>query len=204
MRGGVIDDEAILRERNVLKRLLRRLTPRNDILFMPPHPQTILGIDPGFGRMGFGAISLDHGIVRLIDYGVITTKSTDTFDERLVQIAEDIRALLKEHKPDLIGIEKLFFGKSSTTAMYVSEVRGVVRLLCAEARVPIVEFTPAQIKKTTTGDGKANKQGMQKMVQHLLGLKLIPKPDDAADALAVALTAVGSTNRALAKKTRII
>lgn len=153
--------------------------------------QTILGIDPGFGRMGFGAIRVDGVLVRLIDYGVITTTSTDTFDERLVQIAEDIRALLKEHKPDLIGIEKLFFGKSSTTAMRVSEVRGIVRLLCAEARVPIVEFTPAQIKKTTTGDGKAPKQAMQKMVQHLLQLKNIPKPDDAADALAIALTAVG-------------
>ena len=153
--------------------------------------QIILGIDPGFGRMGFGAIRVEGVLVRLIDYGVITTKSTETFDERLVQIAEDVRALLKEHKPDLIGIEKLFFGKSSTTAMRVSEVRGVVRLLCAEAHVPIVEFTPSQIKKTTTGDGKATKQGMQKMVQHLLQLKNIPKPDDAADALAIALTAVG-------------
>jgi crossover junction endodeoxyribonuclease RuvC len=158
---------------------------------MPQHPQTILGIDPGFGRMGFGLIRVEGMAARLIDYGVITTKSTDTFDERLVQIAEDIRAILKEHKPDLIGIEKLFFGKSSTTAMHVSEVRGVVRLLCAEQGVPIVEFTPAQIKKTTTGDGKATKQGMQKMVQHLLGLKQIPRPDDAADALAIALTAVG-------------
>lgn len=153
--------------------------------------QTILGIDPGFGRMGFGAIRVDGIVVRLIDYGVITTKSTETFDERLVQIAEDVRALLKEHKPDLIGMEKLFFGKSSTTAMRVSEVRGVVRLLCAEQKIPMVEFTPSQIKKTTTGNGAATKQGMQKMVQHLLQLKNIPRPDDAADALAVALTAVG-------------
>lgn len=153
--------------------------------------QTILGIDPGFGRMGFGLIRVDGAIVHLIDYGVITTKSTETFDERLLQIAEDIRALLKQHKPELVGIEKLFFGKSSTTAMHVSEVRGVVRLLCAEQKIPIIEFTPAQIKKTTTGDGKAPKQAMQKMIQHLLGLKQIPRPDDAADALAIALTAVG-------------
>ena len=158
---------------------------------MKNNSQTILGIDPGFGRMGFGAIRVDGAIVRLIDYGVITTKSTDTFDERLVQIAEDIREILKTHKPDLIGIEKIFFGKSSTTAMRVSEVRGVVRLLCAEQQVTIVEFTPAQIKKTTTGDGKATKHGMQKMVQYLLQLKSIPRPDDAADALAIALTAVG-------------
>jgi len=155
-------------------------------------PHIILGIDPGFGRMGFGAISVHGNIVRVLDFGVITTASTEEFDTRLVQIAQDVRALLKQHHPQLIAMEKLFFGKSSTTAMRVSEVRGMVRLLCAEANIPIIEFTPAQIKKTTTGDGKAGKAGMQKMVQHLLGLKTIPKPDDAADALAVALTAVGN------------
>ena len=152
----------------------------------------ILGIDPGFGRMGFGVLSVDVSVIRLVDYGVITTSSTETFEERLVQIAEDVRVLLKKHKPQLVAIEKLFFGKSSTTAMCVAEVRGVVKLLCAEKNIQIVEFGPAQIKKATTGDGNAPKKGMQKMVQHLLGLKSIPRPDDAADALAVALTAVGN------------
>lgn len=154
--------------------------------------KTILGIDPGFGRMGFGVLSIDGPIIRLVDYGVIITPSTETFEKRLVQIADDVRVLLKKHKPQLIAIEKLFFGKSSTTAMRVAEVRGVVKLLCTECQIPIVEFGPAQIKKATTGDGNAPKKGMQKMVQHLLGLKSIPKPDDAADALAIALTAVGN------------
>ena len=134
-----------------------------------PSAQIILGIDPGFGRMGFGLIRVDGSIVRLIDYGVITTKSTDTFDERLVQIAEDIREILKTHKPDLIGIEKLFFGKSSTTAMRVSEVRGVVRLLCAEQKVPVVEFTPAQIKKTTTEMARRQNKECKKWFSICLG-----------------------------------
>jgi len=158
---------------------------------MRAQEQIILGIDPGFGRMGFGVICVRVHGAELVDYGVMTTDKDQVFDERLVDLAKDIRSLLQEHKPTIIGIEKLFFGKSSTTAMRVSEVRGVVRLLCAEKGIPIVEFTPAQIKKATTGDGKANKQGMQKMVQILLGLKEIPRPDDAADALAVALTAAG-------------
>lgn len=153
--------------------------------------EIILGIDPGFGRMGFGIISVEKGKTIALDYGVITTPQEDVFEERLVAIADDLTALLKQHKPTRVGIEKLFFGKSSTTAMRVAEVRGVVRLLCAQAGIPVIELAPSQIKKTTTGDGKATKQAMQQMVQMLLSLKAIPRPDDAADALAIALAAVG-------------
>lgn len=151
----------------------------------------ILGIDPGFGRMGFGVIYTEGMNAGLIDYGVITTTSGDDFPNRLVHIAHDLQDLILHHKPQVFAVEKLFFGKSSTTAMRVAEARGVALMLASQAGIPIVEFTPAQIKKATTGDGKATKQGMQKMVMQLLGLDRIPKPDDAADALAIALTAVG-------------
>ena len=153
----------------------------------------ILGIDPGFGRMGFGCLHVAGGSISPIDYGVISTPSGDAFEDRLLAIANDLHALMVQHQPDLVVIEKLFFAKNSTTAMKVAEARGVAQLMAAQLRIPIMEFTPAQIKKAVTGDGKAGKAAMQKMVKHLLGLKRIPKPDDAADALAVAITA--STKR---------
>lgn len=152
---------------------------------------TIMGIDPGFGRMGFGVIYVEGMSATLIDYGVITTKSGEAFENRLLHIANDLEELFVHHKPNYVAIEKLFFGKSATTAMRVAEARGIALLMTARAGVPIAEFTPAQIKKATTGDGKATKAGMQKMVQQLLSLDRIPKPDDAADALAIALTAMG-------------
>ncbi len=149
----------------------------------------ILGIDPGFGRMGFGCVCVEKHGVRALDFGVMTTTNTGIFEDRLLHLAHDLNELISTLKPDLIVVEKLFFGKSVTTAMKVSEVRGVVRLLAAQARVPVLEFGPAQVKKAITGSGTATKQGMQKMVAQLLGLPRIPRPDDAADALALALTA---------------
>jgi crossover junction endodeoxyribonuclease RuvC len=148
----------------------------------------ILGIDPGFDRLGFGFLGVQGSKVRVIDYGVITTDKALSFEKRLAQIAVDLRELIKEHKPDVMGIETLFFAQNTTTAMTVAEARGVVRLIAAEHTVPIVEFGPSQIKKALTGDGKANKQAMEMMITKLLNLTAVPKPDDAADALAVALT----------------
>jgi crossover junction endodeoxyribonuclease RuvC len=155
--------------------------------------QLILGIDPGFDRLGFGFLQVCGSVVKVVDYGVITTDRESTFEERLKQIADDLRSLLLQFKPDVMGIEKLFFAQNTTTAMDVAEARGVVRLAAAEHSVPVVEFTPAQIKKALTGDGKANKAAMEMMITKLLNLPAVPKPDDAADALAVALTA--STSR---------
>lgn len=149
----------------------------------------ILGLDPGYGRMGFGVIYVEGAQVQLIDYGVATTTAGDDFERRLLSLGNDLHELFEHHQPDLVAVEKLFFGKSSTTAMKVAHARGVALMMAAQAQAPIIEYTPAQIKKALTGDGKAGKAAMQKMVKQLFNLQRIPKPDDAADAIAVALTA---------------
>jgi crossover junction endodeoxyribonuclease RuvC len=154
-----------------------------------PEGKIILGIDPGFGRMGFGVIHVEGKQIQLVDYGVAMTTSGDAFERRLLSLANDLHDIFEHHEPHAVAIEKLFFGKSSTTAMKVAEARGIANLMAAQAGVPVFEFTPAQIKKAVTGDGKATKGAMQKMVKQLLGLPKIPKPDDAADAIAVAITA---------------
>ncbi len=148
----------------------------------------ILGIDPGYGRMGFGVILVKGHEIQLVDYGVITTENDD-FEKRLLNIATDLTEIFARNKPDVMAIEKLFFGKSSTTAMKVSEARGVALLISAQNNVPVLEFAPSQIKLAMTGNGGADKKGMQEMVKTLLSLPRVPKPDDAADALAVAITA---------------
>ncbi len=148
-----------------------------------------MGLDPGYGRMGFGVVFVSGGKIELVDYGVAVTVSGDVFASRLLSLANDLHALFEHHRPHTVAIEKLFFGKSSTTAMKVAEARGVAMLMAAQADAPVFEFTPAQVKKGLTGDGKATKAGMQKMVKEILGLSQIPKPDDAADALALAIVA---------------
>lgn len=152
-----------------------------------------MGLDPGYGRMGFGVIYVEGAHMSLVDYGVATTTSGDTFENRLLSLAGDLGDLFTHHQPHAVAIEKLFFGKSSTTAMNVAHARGVALLMAAQAGCPVFEFTPAQVKKAVTGDGKAGKVAMQKMVKELLNLPKPPKPDDAADALAIAITA--STKR---------
>ena len=149
----------------------------------------ILGLDPGYGRMGFGVIFVSGGKMELVDYGVAVTVSGDAFEQRLLSLGNDLHALFEHHKPHLVAVEKLFFGKSSSTAMKVAEARGVAMLMAAQSGAPVIEYTPAQVKKGLTGDGKASKAGMQKMVRQLLNLPTLPKPDDAADALAVAIVA---------------
>ncbi len=152
-----------------------------------------MGLDPGYGRMGFGVIYVEGAQMSLVDYGVATTTSGDTFENRLLSLANDLGDLFAHHQPQAVAIEKLFFGKSSTTAMNVAHARGVALLMAAQAGCPVFEFTPAQVKKAVTGDGKAGKTAIQKMVKELLNLPKPPKPDDAADALAIAITA--STKR---------
>ena len=149
----------------------------------------IIGIDPGYGRMGFGVILVEGNKIQLIDYGVAMTTAGDAFERRLLSLANDLHEIFEHHKPDAMAIEKLYFGTNTTTAMKVAEARGIANLMAAQAAIPVFEYTPSQIKKALTGDGKAGKSAMQKMVKQLLGLPKIPKPDDAADAIAVAITA---------------
>ncbi len=153
----------------------------------------IMGLDPGYGRMGFGVIYVEGAKMQLVDYGVATTIAGDAFENRLLHLGNDLHALFEHHKPDVVAVEKLFFGKNSTTALNVAHARGVALLMAAQSGCPLIEYTPAQIKKAVTGDGAAGKRAMQNMVKLLLDLPKIPKPDDAADALAVAITA--STKR---------
>lgn len=149
----------------------------------------ILGIDPGYGRTGFGALRITPGKTEAIDYGIITTDAALDFPMRLLDLGRDIDQLLKELAPDLVGIEKLHFAQSTTNALQVAEARGVIQFHCAKHGIPVVEFAPNQIKLAVTGDGHADKKAMAMMVTKILNLKQTPKIDDAADALAVALTA---------------
>lgn len=148
----------------------------------------ILGIDPGFGRMGFGCVYVSGNEMQAVDFGVMTTTSGDAIENRLLHLATDLNEVIGHLKPSVIAVEKLFFANNATTAMRVAEARGVVLLLAAQAGVPVVEVGPAQVKKAVTGDGAAGKAAMQKMVAKLLNLPRAPKPDDAADALAIAIT----------------
>ncbi len=152
----------------------------------------ILGIDPGFARTGYGIIEEKNKNIRMLDYGCITTPAGVLFEKRLKKIREEINDLIKKHKPDICAVEKIFFCKNAKTAIDVGQARGVVILTAAEKNLKILEFTPLQVKQFITGYGKAEKGQIQKMVKILLGLKEIPKPDDAADALALAIA--GSNN----------
>lgn len=159
----------------------------------------ILGLDPGIAIIGFGLISVD-GLeslkqqscythqARLVDFGTIETPAKTAIGERLCTIYEDLHTLIEEFKPDLIAIEKLFFYRMGNT-ITVAQARGVILLAIAQLKVPYVEFTPAQIKSAIAGYGRAEKMEVQEAVAYELALDAIPRPDDAADALAVALTA---------------
>jgi crossover junction endodeoxyribonuclease RuvC len=148
----------------------------------------ILGIDPGTGILGFGVIDVDkRQTTRLVEAGVIRTPVHQPDSERLETIYDELHQVIKATKPAVMSVEKLFFSKNVTTAMSVSQARGVVLLCGKQHKLELHEFTPNQIKLTITGQGRADKKQMQEMVRMLLGLKDIPKPDDAADALAAAI-----------------
>jgi crossover junction endodeoxyribonuclease RuvC len=149
----------------------------------------IVGIDPGFGRMGFGVVRVFGREVHAADFGVLTTDAKADFGSRLAYLVEDLHAILSEWEPALLAIETLFFSNNQKTAMRVAEARGVVLLTAAQFGIPVVEFTPSQVKAALTGDGTAQKSAVQKMVKNLLALPRVPKPDDAADALAIAIAA---------------
>lgn len=149
---------------------------------------TILGIDPGLATMGYGVIEAEHGSFRVVDYGVVTTPKECNLPERLCQLEEGVGELIDTYKPASIAIEELFFSKNITTGIPVAEARGVILLTAVKSLGDeVYEYTPNQIKQAITGYGGADKIQMQHMVQALLRLKNVPRPDDAADALAVAL-----------------
>lgn len=158
----------------------------------------IIGIDPGTGILGFGVIEVKRNTFSMITAGVITTPAHTPLDERLEDIFDGLTEIIAETKPDVMSIEKLFFAQNVTTAMSVSHARGVAMLTGRKAGLPIAEYTPLEIKQTLTGYGRADKKQMQEMVKVQLGLQSIPKPDDAADALAAAIThALMSRTRSL-------
>ncbi|OGL34342.1 crossover junction endodeoxyribonuclease RuvC [Candidatus Saccharibacteria bacterium RIFCSPHIGHO2_12_FULL_42_8] len=148
----------------------------------------IIGIDPGTGILGFGVIEIKNDKVTLLDAGVITTPAHTPLEERLLEIDNSLAEIISDNKPHAMSIEKLFFSRNVTTAISVSHARGVAMLAGKRAGLTIHEYTPVEIKMAITSYGKADKKQVQEMVKILLNLKHIPQPDDAADALATALT----------------
>ena len=147
----------------------------------------ILGIDPGLATVGYGVILKNGNSAKVLDYGIISTSKNDTLPTRLKQIYASVTALIDKYQPDAVAMEELFFQNNQKTAIAVAEARGVSLLACIHKLNQLYEYTPLQIKSALTGQGRAEKRQVQYMVKAILNLKEIPKPDDAADALAVAL-----------------
>lgn len=149
----------------------------------------VIGIDPGTGIVGFGVVETTQGgRFTMIDAGVIKTPANQADALRLGTIYQELTDIIQQAKPDVMSVEKLFFAKNVTTAMSVSQARGVILLCGQQHDLPIFEYTPLQIKQSLTGYGKAEKHQVQEMVRTILKLKVVPKPDDCADALAAAIT----------------
>ena len=147
----------------------------------------ILGIDPGLAIVGWGVVESARGSVRPIAYGAITTPAHTDIEKRLLMIKEDLESIIEKYKPEEMAIEELFFSHNQTTAIPVAEARGVILLAAELAKIPVQEYTPLQVKQAVTGYGRAEKKQVITMVTMLLGLKQPPKPDDTADALAIAI-----------------
>lgn len=147
----------------------------------------ILGIDPGVATVGFGVIASERGQQQMIQYGAITTSAGLPLATRLVQIADDLEQLIRRFQPDEIAVEELFFSKNITTGIAVAHARGVILYTAERMQIPVYEYTPMQVKQAVVGYGLAEKHQVMDMTRRLLKLKGIPKPDDAADALAIAI-----------------
>ena len=173
----------------------------------------ILGIDPGIATLGYGVIEKDEkGNFRAVDYGVVLTPKDEGLPVRLAMLEEGVQKILEKYRPDEVAMEELFFSKNITTGIAVAHARGVALLTCVKACGKLYEYTPMQIKQALTGYGKADKKQIQSVVASMLRLQTIPKPDDAADALGIALChgfsnrfgelfAVGNMTRAKGKNT---
>ena len=159
----------------------------------------ILGIDPGYATIGFGVLEAERNRYRLLQCGVITTPAHTSLSSRLLQIYNDLQKLLDAYQPDAVSIEELFFNTNITTGIAVAHARGVILLACEQADVKIYEYTPLQVKQSVVGYGRAEKKQVMDMVRRLCNLKAAPKPDDAADAVALALCHARSTTSLLYK-----
>ena len=160
----------------------------------------ILGIDPGIAIVGFGLIESNRGSVRMLQYGAVTTEAGLPLATRLVQIENDMTALIAQLKPDEIAVEELFFSKNITTGIAVAHGRGVILCTAERLGVPIFEYTAMQVKQAVAGYGLADKKQVMDMTKRLLKLKAVPKPDDAADALAIAICHARSATSLLRRK----
>ena len=159
----------------------------------------ILGIDPGYGITGFGVIEAERGQCRLLQCGAITTPAGMDFSARLEIIYDDMRKLLEVAKPDAVAIEELFFGQNVTTGIGVAQSRGVILLAIRQAGLEVTSYKPMQVKQALVGYGNATKHQMQDMTKRILHLQAMPKPDDAADAIAIALCHARSSTSLIAQ-----
>ncbi|MBI2873503.1 MAG: crossover junction endodeoxyribonuclease RuvC [Firmicutes bacterium] len=147
----------------------------------------VLGFDPGLAATGFGIVEAEAGRLRLVVYGCIRTPATLPQPERLAQIFEEAGRLFKLHRPTTVAVERLFFNRNTTSAFDVGHARGILLLLAALEGLPVAEYTPLQVKQALVGYGRAEKRQIQEMTKMILGLETAPRPDDAADAVAVAV-----------------
>lgn len=147
----------------------------------------VLGIDPGTARTGYGIVSREGSRVSLLDYGCVETTNDRPLSDRLVLVHAAIADIIETHSPAAVGVERLFFNKNAQTAFAVGQARGVVLLAAAQRGLPVAEYGPHEVKMAVTGYGRAPKDQVQRMVQMVLGMAELPRPDDAADALAVAI-----------------
>lgn len=147
----------------------------------------ILGIDPGYAIVGFGVVDYDGVRFRAVEYGSILTEAHVPFDKRLCSIDEDMQEVLRRFQPDCMAIERLYFTTNQKTAIDVAQARGILVLAAAKKQLPVFEYTPLQVKQSVVGYGKAEKRQVMDMTRRILNLEQIPRPDDAADALAIAI-----------------
>lgn len=148
----------------------------------------IIGIDPGTARIGWGVVNLDKSVTSAEAYGCITTPAQQSESDRLLTLYQSINKIFSSYRADAVAVESLFFATNAKTAISVGQARGVIILAASLAKLPVASYTPLQIKQAVTGDGRADKRQVEKMIVMLLRLPSIPQPDDTADALAVALT----------------
>lgn len=153
-----------------------------------------MGIDPGIAILGYGVVRFEANKFSVLDYGAVTTEAGTPTSERLKIVYAGLIELIEKHKPQAFAIEELFFNKNSKTAIVVGQARGVAVVAAANSGVPVYEYTPLQIKQAVVGYGRAEKKQIQQMVKILLNLREVPKPDDVADALAVAICHGNSSN----------
>ena len=147
----------------------------------------VLGIDPGTAATGYGVVERTGSRLQALDHGCLATASTDPLPVRLLAIHEALLEIIEQHRPDVVGVERLFFNKNVQTAFAVGQARGAILLTAAQHDLPVYEYGPHEVKLAVTGYGRADKGQVQRMVQVVLGLAALPRPDDAADALAVAI-----------------